>query len=306
MGQWVGAQGRPKVTKISKTCAHCDVTSRKSPTKTKNVFFSMSTRRLAESVEGLNSSLALAAGDLWPKKGRPIAVVQGLSKAPVFKRGEYCHDLFSELYWNNAFSKSITCWPICLVGNEQRHRVGRHQQSLSWLRELADELTRTSRTRAHLTRPSYSGMSFRRVAAPGEWQQAEHHRWRQGAWSAGATSGKRESLLVASQWRPRLWRLRLATGDWLKKAWKTWRLVNCDQSGGSARFMARALLFLNVDNGRHVCLQALQVMHERLQVMHERFQVMREWLQVMHERKNEFLLRNLNSLVGLHRATFSN
>jgi len=37
--------------------------------KTKNVLFSMSTRRLAESVEGLNSSLALAAGDLWPKKG---------------------------------------------------------------------------------------------------------------------------------------------------------------------------------------------------------------------------------------------
>ena len=32
----------------------------------------MSTRRLAESVEGLNSSLALAAGDLWPKKGEPI------------------------------------------------------------------------------------------------------------------------------------------------------------------------------------------------------------------------------------------
>jgi len=40
--------------------------------KTKNVFFSMSTRRLAESVEGLNSSLVLAAGDLWPKKGAPI------------------------------------------------------------------------------------------------------------------------------------------------------------------------------------------------------------------------------------------
>jgi len=58
----------------------------------------MATRRLAESVEGLNSSLALAAGDLWPKTGRPIAVVKGLSKAPVFKRGEYCHDLFSELY----------------------------------------------------------------------------------------------------------------------------------------------------------------------------------------------------------------
>jgi len=37
----------------------------------------MSTRRLAESVEGLNSSLALVADDLWPKKGRPIAVVKG-------------------------------------------------------------------------------------------------------------------------------------------------------------------------------------------------------------------------------------
>jgi len=32
----------------------------------------MSTRRLAESVEGFNNSLSLAAGDLWPKKGTPI------------------------------------------------------------------------------------------------------------------------------------------------------------------------------------------------------------------------------------------
>jgi len=39
--------------------------------KTKT-FFSMLTRRLAESVEGLNSSLA--AGDLWPKKGHFLKV----------------------------------------------------------------------------------------------------------------------------------------------------------------------------------------------------------------------------------------
>jgi len=32
----------------------------------------MSTRRLAESVAGLNSSLALAAGDLWPKNARSL------------------------------------------------------------------------------------------------------------------------------------------------------------------------------------------------------------------------------------------
>jgi len=50
----------------------------KTLTENEKRFFSMSTRRLAESVEGLNSSLALAAGDFWPKKGRPISVVKGL------------------------------------------------------------------------------------------------------------------------------------------------------------------------------------------------------------------------------------
>ena len=40
--------------------------------KAKKIFFSMSSRRLAESVEGLNSSLTLAAGDLWPKNCEPI------------------------------------------------------------------------------------------------------------------------------------------------------------------------------------------------------------------------------------------
>jgi len=66
MGQWVEAQGRPKVTKFSKTYPHCDVTSRKPPPKTKNFFFDV-TGRLAGSAKGLNSSLALAAGDLWPR-----------------------------------------------------------------------------------------------------------------------------------------------------------------------------------------------------------------------------------------------
>jgi len=77
MGQWIGAQGQ--VAKNLKTCPHCDVTSRKHQTENKKLFISTSTRRLAESVEGFNSSLALAAGDLWPKMGRPIAAVKGLS-----------------------------------------------------------------------------------------------------------------------------------------------------------------------------------------------------------------------------------
>jgi len=40
------------------------------PPKAK-IVFSILTRRLAESVDGLNISLALAAGDLWPKNCEP-------------------------------------------------------------------------------------------------------------------------------------------------------------------------------------------------------------------------------------------
>ena len=78
MGQWVRAQGQVKVAKNLKTCPHFDITSRKHQTKNEKRFFSISTRRLAESVEGLNSSLALAAGNFWPRKGPPITAVKGL------------------------------------------------------------------------------------------------------------------------------------------------------------------------------------------------------------------------------------
>jgi len=63
MGQWVGVQGQAKVAKISQTCPHCDITSRK-PQIQSEKFFLISTRRLAESVEGLNSSLAQSPGEL--------------------------------------------------------------------------------------------------------------------------------------------------------------------------------------------------------------------------------------------------
>ena len=68
MGQWVGAKGRPKVAEISKTRLLCDVTSRNPPPKTKNVFFSILTTRLAESVDVLDSSLAQLPGELWDCK----------------------------------------------------------------------------------------------------------------------------------------------------------------------------------------------------------------------------------------------
>jgi len=60
----------------------------------------MSTRRLAESVDGLDSSLALAAGDLWPKKGRPIAVVKGL-------KTDYINTFLSQIYFSSL--KDIYC-----------------------------------------------------------------------------------------------------------------------------------------------------------------------------------------------------
>jgi len=78
MSQWVKAQGQVKVAKNLKTCPHCLHHLQKTPNR--KTFFSISTKRLAESVEGLNSTLALAAGDFWPKKGRPIVAVKGLSR----------------------------------------------------------------------------------------------------------------------------------------------------------------------------------------------------------------------------------
>jgi len=61
MAQWVGAQGQVKVAKNTPTCG---VAPENPPAKTKNVFFSISTTRLAKSIEGLNSSLAQSPGEL--------------------------------------------------------------------------------------------------------------------------------------------------------------------------------------------------------------------------------------------------
>jgi len=44
----------------------------RTPNQKRKKLFSTSTRRLAESVEGLNSSLVLTADDLWPKKCESI------------------------------------------------------------------------------------------------------------------------------------------------------------------------------------------------------------------------------------------
>jgi len=58
VGQCVGAQGRPKEAKISKTCLLYDVTSRNTTTENEKHIFSIMITRLAESVDGLDSSIA--------------------------------------------------------------------------------------------------------------------------------------------------------------------------------------------------------------------------------------------------------
>jgi len=63
MAHWISAQGQLKWVKNSKNCLLCDVTKIKTHTQTKQ-FFLIETRRLAESVDGLNSSVAIATGEL--------------------------------------------------------------------------------------------------------------------------------------------------------------------------------------------------------------------------------------------------
>jgi len=72
MYPWIRAQGQAKVAKKMQKHAHLWRSPQRTPNQKQKKFFSMSTRRLGESVEGLNSSLALAASNLWPKMREPI------------------------------------------------------------------------------------------------------------------------------------------------------------------------------------------------------------------------------------------
>jgi len=71
MAHWIGVQGQSKLVKNSKTPPLCHVPSGESQTQIKH-FLLIETGRLVASVEGLNSSLAMAAGELLPKKCQPL------------------------------------------------------------------------------------------------------------------------------------------------------------------------------------------------------------------------------------------
>ena len=68
--------------------------------RNQKLFFSILTRRLVESVEGLNSFLTLVAGDLWPKNCDPIywlaRSVKGFNEGILkpSNQSELCHAVF--------------------------------------------------------------------------------------------------------------------------------------------------------------------------------------------------------------------
>ena len=69
MGQWVGVQGKVKAAKKKQKHPHLWRSPKRTPNRKRKTFlFSISSRRLAESVDGLDSSLAQSAGELWSSK----------------------------------------------------------------------------------------------------------------------------------------------------------------------------------------------------------------------------------------------
>jgi len=78
MAQLVGVQGQVKVAKKSQNTPTCSGPPSEPHTENEKRFFSILSRRLAESVDGLDSSLTQSPGELWPKECEPI---YGLSRS---------------------------------------------------------------------------------------------------------------------------------------------------------------------------------------------------------------------------------
>jgi len=64
MAHWNGAQGQAKMAKITQKHPYLWRSSQKSSNQNEKIFFSILSTKLAESVEGLYSSLAQSPGEL--------------------------------------------------------------------------------------------------------------------------------------------------------------------------------------------------------------------------------------------------
>ena len=86
---WVGVQGQINVAKSLKTPSLVTSPTENYKPNSEN-FILIETRRRPESVVILNSCLALAAGDLWPKKRRPsqwpARALKGLHRSTFRKK----------------------------------------------------------------------------------------------------------------------------------------------------------------------------------------------------------------------------
>jgi len=67
----LGPRARQSWPEMAQTCSHCDVTHKEPKIQAEKLFFTISSRRFAESVEGLINSPALLVGKLWLAKVCP-------------------------------------------------------------------------------------------------------------------------------------------------------------------------------------------------------------------------------------------
>ena len=99
MAYWVGAQGQVKLVKKTQNHPHLRRHSHITPNAKRKSFVSILTRRLAKSVDGLNSSLAQSANELWRCKAWP-------KKQPACDLKDWVNSLCCMLYYGGATVES--------------------------------------------------------------------------------------------------------------------------------------------------------------------------------------------------------
>jgi len=81
VGLFDGRPGQGKVGHKNVKTPHLWRPPKRNPKpKTENYYFWLGPRSLSESVEGLNTSLAAAAGELWPKERATIVARAGCKR----------------------------------------------------------------------------------------------------------------------------------------------------------------------------------------------------------------------------------
>ena len=131
MAPWVGAQGQVYLAKKGENISHCDVTHR-TPNPKRKRFFSVCYRRLVESVEGLNNSLAQSAGEFWSCRMLQTLTKSGWGGTKRVKSGNIEYRKCRIRWGFEQFSSSIG-WRVMelqKVANSDRKVVGAGRKGL--------------------------------------------------------------------------------------------------------------------------------------------------------------------------------